>query len=117
MLKNRNIAVCIVLSFITCGIYGIYWIICMVNDVNVVSDRQNDTSGGVVFLLSLITCGIFFWVWYYNAGAKIEYAQQKRGLPSTNNGVLYLVLGIFGLGIVNYCLIQIELNKMSEMPA
>lgn len=117
MVKNRNIAVCIILSIITCGIYGIYWFICMVNDVNTVSDRPNDTSGGVVFLLSIITCSIYLWVWFYKAGEKIEYAQQKRGLPATNNGVLFLVLGIFELSIVNYCLIQSELNKMSEMPA
>ena len=117
MVKNRNIAVCIILSIVTCGIYGIYWFICMVNDVNTVSDKPNDTSGGVVFLLSIITCSIYLWFWMYKAGEKIQYAQEKRGLPATNNGVLYLVLELFGLGIVSYCLIQSELNKMSSMPA
>lgn len=114
MVKNRNIAVCIILSIITCGIYGIYWLICMVNDLNVAADTPNDTSGGVVFLLSIITCNIYFWYWCYKAGEKVQLAQQKRGLPSdSNSGVLYLILSIFGLSIVTYCLIQSELNKMA----
>ena len=82
MIKERNIVVCIILSIITCGIYGIYWLVCMVNDVNVAADTPNDTSGGVVFLLSIITCNIYFWFWCYKAGEKIQLAQQKRGLPS-----------------------------------
>lgn len=27
MIQQRNIAVCIILSIVTCGIYGIYWFI------------------------------------------------------------------------------------------
>ena len=37
MIERRNIAVCIVLTLVTCGIYGIYWIVCLTNDVNTVS--------------------------------------------------------------------------------
>lgn len=117
MIKNRNIAVCIILSFVTCGIYSIYWIITMADDVNTVSDRNNDTSGAVVFLLSLITCSIYLWYWMYKTGEKLEYAQRKRNLPSSNNGVVYLILAIFGFSIISYCLIQAELNKMADIPA
>lgn len=113
MLQERNIAVCIILSLVTCGIYGIYWMVCMANDLNTAAETPNDTSGGMVFLLSLITCGIYAFYWLYKAGGKLESAQQKRGLPSSNNGVLYLILAILGLGIVNYCLIQNELNKLA----
>ena len=59
MIQERNIVTCIILSIITCGIYGIYWEICLVNDLNVAADTPNDTSGGMVFLLSIITCGIY----------------------------------------------------------
>lgn len=117
MLQERNIAVCIILSLVTCGIYGIYWMVCMANDLNTAAETPDDTSGGMVFLLTLITCGIYSFYWLYKAGGKLESAQQKRGLPSSNNGVLYLILAILGLGIVNYCLIQNELNKMSAPQA
>ena len=44
MIERRNIAVCIVLTLVTCGIYGIYWIVCLTNDVNTVSGDVNGTS-------------------------------------------------------------------------
>ncbi|MCM1547451.1 MAG: DUF4234 domain-containing protein [Ruminococcus sp.] len=117
MIKNRNIALCIVLSIVTCGIYTIYWMITMANDVNTVSDRNDDTNGAVVFLLSAVTCSIYLLYWMYKTGEKLEYAQQKRNLPSSNNGVVYLVLTLFGFRIISYCLIQAELNKMADIPA
>ena len=58
MIQQRNIAVCIILSIVTCGIYGIYWFIVLSNDTNTVSNAENATSGGVAFVLSLITCNI-----------------------------------------------------------
>ena len=54
MIQQRNIAVCIILSIVTCGIYGIYWFIVLSNDTNTVSNAENATSGGVAFVLSLI---------------------------------------------------------------
>lgn len=58
MIQKRNIAVCIILSIVTCGIYGIYWFICLNNDTNTASNTFG-TSGGVAFLLTLVTCGIY----------------------------------------------------------
>ena len=109
--QSRSIALCIVLSILTCGIYGIYWLICIANDLNTASDRPNDTSGGMVFLLSLVTCNIYTWFWLYKAGEKVNIIRAKRGTPATDSSLLYLLLGIFGLGIVSYCLIQNELNE------
>lgn len=115
-IQERNIVVCIILSIVTCGIYGIYWMICMANDLNVASDNPNDTSGGMVFVFTLITCGIYGWYWYYKAGEKVGQIHQKvTGYPDKGNGILYLILALFGLGIVNYCLIQSELNKVASM--
>ncbi|MFR2407705.1 MAG: DUF4234 domain-containing protein, partial [[Clostridium] symbiosum] len=53
-MKQRNIAVCILLLFVTCGIYGIYWMIVLNDETNALSGRIG-TSGGTVFLFSLIT--------------------------------------------------------------
>lgn len=118
MIQERNIVTCIILSIVTCGIYGIYWFICIVNDLNEASDSQNDTSGGIVFLLGIVTCGIYTLYWMYKAGEKVNAAQAKRGMASdSNNSLIYLLLTLFGLGIVTYCLIQNELNKMAATNA
>lgn len=43
-------------------------------------------------------------------------AKAMRGMSAKDNSVLYLVLQFLGLGIVNYCLIQSDLNKYAVMP-
>lgn len=113
MIERRNIAVCIVLTLVTCGIYGIYWIVCLTNDVNTVSGDVNGTSGGMVVLLTIVTCGIYGIYWAYKQGEKLDFTKNNRGILSSNSGVLYLILQIFGFGIIAYALMQNELNKLA----
>lgn len=57
-MKQRSVGIAILLSIITCGIYGIYWLIMLNDETNYVSGHQQDgTSGGVVFLLTH-TCNL-----------------------------------------------------------
>lgn len=116
MVQNRNIAVCIILTIVTCGLYGWYWLVCLANDVNTVSGRTNDASGGMVLLLTIVTCNIYHIYWMYKAGEKIDAARQMRGIPSQNNGVLYLILTLIGFGWIAWALLQSELNNMSGAP-
>ena len=113
LIERRNIAVCIVMKLVTCGIYGIYWIVCLTNDVNTVSGDVNGTSGGMVVLLTIVTCGIYGIYWAYKQGEKLDFTKNNRGIPSSNSGVLYLILQIFGFGIIAYALMQNELNKLA----
>ena len=113
MIERRNIAVCIVLTLVTCGIYGIYWIVCLTNDVNTASGDVNGTPGGMVVLLTIVTCGIYGIYWAYKQGEKLDFTKNNRGIPSSNSGVLYLILQIFGFGIIAYALMQNELNKLA----
>lgn len=113
MVKERNIALCIVLSLVTCGIYGIYWFICLTDETNNASNSTG-TSGGMAFLFSIISCGIYMYYWMYKQGEKLDSAKSARGIETSNNsGIIYLVLGIFGLGIVSYALMQNDLNKLA----
>lgn len=113
MIERRNIVVCIILSFVTCGIYGIYWMVCLTNDVNTVSGDVNGTSGGIAVLLTFVTCGIYGIYWVYKQGEKLDFTKNNRGIPSSNSGVLYLILQIFGFGIIGWALMQNELNKLA----
>lgn len=110
-IEQRNIAVCIILSLVTCGIYGIYWIYKLNDEINEVSGR-NGTSGGMVILFSLITCGIYAIYWYYQMGAAIDELRARRNYPSSSCAILYLVLSLFGLSIVSLALMQNELNMV-----
>ena len=110
MATQRNIGVCILLTVVTCGIYGIYWMIKMNDEINYLAGEQGATSGGMVFLLTLVTCGIYGFYWFYKMGERVD---RIKGSADSNSPVPYLILGIFGLGIVNYCLMQDTINKVA----
>ena len=112
MVAKRNIVTCIVLSIVTCGLYGIYWFIVMTDDVRTLSGDER-LSGGKAFLFTLITCGIYSFYWCYLMAKALASVKVKRGLTAEDNTVLYIILQIFGLGIVNYCLIQNDINTLS----
>ena len=109
--QQRNIALCIILSLVTCGIYGLYWFVCLTDDTNAVANEEG-TSGVMALVLTIVTCGIHGLYWAYKCGEKLDQAKVSRGLPASNGGVLYLILYIFG-GIIAYALIQNELNKLA----
>ncbi|EFM08576.1 conserved hypothetical protein [Paenibacillus curdlanolyticus YK9] len=112
MVNKRGVAAAIILSFITCGIYAIYWFIVMTEDAGKLSGDR-DFTGGKHFLLVLVTCGIWNYIWAYQLGKHIDEAQRQHGLPVSNNSTLYVVLNIFGLGIVTYALAQADINRMA----
>lgn len=112
-IQKRNIAVSIILYFVTCGIYIFYWMYMLTEESNYASG-ENGFSGGMVILLSLVTCGLFTYYWFYKLGDNITKAKAARGMSTDSYlGVIYLVLAFFGLGIVSYALAQNELNQMA----
>lgn len=104
-------AVSILLTIITCGIYGIYWFIVLTDEINMLSE-EDDTSGGIAFLLTLVTCGIYGIYWAYRLGIKTGIMKEKRGGGSSDDRIVYLLLALFGLGIIVYALAQNEINNM-----
>lgn len=46
-------------------------------------------------------------------GKTLYSAGAKRNVDVSDNSVLYLILAIFGLSIVNYCVMQSDLNKFA----
>jgi hypothetical protein len=103
----------VILTLITCGIYGIYWFIVLTNDVGHLSG-DTSFSGGKHFLLILVTCGIWSFVWSYQLGKNIAEAQERHGVRVSDNALLYVVLNLFSLWIVNYALAQSEVNKLVQ---
>ena len=112
-IPERNIVTCILLSIVTCGIYGLYWFYCLTEDTNKISGEPNPTSGGMAILLTIVTCGIYGWFWMYKRGEIIDRYRAMRG-QQTSNAVIYLILTIFELGIVAYGMMQNELNQISR---
>ncbi|WP_081846629.1 DUF4234 domain-containing protein [Butyrivibrio sp. AE3004] len=107
-ITGRSIALAIILSIVTCGIYNIYWFIVLTDETNVLCNRQHETSGVLAFLLTIVTCGIYGWFWAYKLGEKVD---QIRGEQSASNSILFIILQIIGLGIVAEAIAQDTVNK------
>ena len=110
--EKRDILITILLSFVTCGIYGIVWFVMLTDDCGKASGDKSIT-GVTSILLILITCGIYYFYWSYQMGKRIATAQSKRNLPVTDNSTLYLLLSILSLGFVIEILIQTDLNNLA----
>ena len=114
-MEKRNIAVAIILTIVTCGIYGIYWFIVMTDETNKTTDKpEEQTSGGIAFLLTFITCGIYGLYWAYKQGEKLDAAAEKNGMTRDSRSVLYLILSLIGFSIIAYALMQDTLNKLID---
>ena len=105
-MKQRNIFMAIIFTILTCGIYGIIWLWSLNNELRVANNKT--TNSGTNFLFSILTCGIFFLVWNYKLGDEIEDAGGK------NEGVVYLILSLFGLSIVALALAQNQVNRICQ---
>ena len=114
--KRRDIAVSIVLTIVTCGIYGLYWMACITDDVNYMLN-EGDTTGGMTVLLTIVTCGIYGIYWAYKLGEKLSRIKIKMeyDFVDSNTSILYLILSIFGFSIIVYALAQSDINKMTSL--
>ena len=104
-ISERNLVVAVILTILTCGIYGIYWMVKINDELLQLSDTEG-SSGVTVILLSIITCGIYGIYWNYKMGTCVN--KLKRG---GSNDIIFLVLSLFGLGIVNYIIAQDTINN------
>lgn len=120
-IQKREIALCIVFTLITCGIYGLYWVYKINEEINIITGNQDDTSGGLVILFGIITCGIYYVYWAYKIGKKLDmYYQKNDQSQSMDNSILFIILMIANyivwgvLGLVCYGIMQDNINKIIE---
>ena len=122
--EDRNFWVFLLLSLVTCGIYGVVFMYRMTEDVNKVcaDDGQETPNYVVMLLLSLVTCGIYGFIWYYNLGNRMRgYAFSRYGQILTSGGTEILLLLVFGgftgsvtAAIAHYFLIQ-NMNRLAAL--
>lgn len=103
---SRSIPIAIILSIVTFGIYGLYWLYSLANDINTLT-HQEQPSGFKVLVLTIITLGFYELYWLYKAGERINEFQLERGIISDNyRSLVYLILGILGWNIIAWLLFK-----------
>ncbi len=113
-INKRDIATQIILTVITCGLYSLYWIATITDDVNILNEDNSNTSGITVVLLSILTCGLYLIYWNYDTGRKLYELGKKYDKEIVDNSIIYLILSIFKADLVNLILMQSDLNKIGK---
>ncbi|MCP3914141.1 MAG: DUF4234 domain-containing protein [bacterium] len=106
-----SIGVGIILTVITCGIYGLFWNYKQMEVLNAwLGRREYDFVTWLV--LSIITCGIFAVYYEYKMAKGINEVQEKNGFHVNNDlALICLLLSVFGLGIVSIAIQQADINN------
>lgn len=96
---DRGLLSYILLSIITCGIYGYYFLYKMAHDVNIACDGDGESTTGLVgfIVLSFVTCGIYSFYWYYKIGNRLSNNAPRYGLNFQENGTTVLLWCVFGM--------------------
>ena len=110
MIVRRSIPLCIIFSIITCGIYTLYWFVCVTNEVDAVTG-ESGPGGGLSLLLTIITCGIYGLYWGWKTGDKLDASRARHGVAPGSFAILFLILNLFELSIVTLAIAQNELNR------
>lgn len=96
---DRSLIAYIVLSIVTCGIYGYWFVYSIARDLNMMCEGDGEKTGGLVayILLSFFTCGIYNIWWLYKIGNRLQRNAPRYGLMMQENGTTILMWYIFGI--------------------
>lgn len=119
---NRSLVTYIVLSIVTCGIYGYYFLYTMARDVNIMCEGDGEaTSGLVVFIvLSFVTCGFYALYWYYKLANRLATNAPRYGLNFQENGttvLMWYLIGLFVCGVGPYVAMYFLIKNTNALAA
>ena len=110
-INKRKIGVCILLSFVTFGIYQIYWEYLLVKNTRAI---RKDESSCTREMLCLVFVPFYSLFWWFTRGKVVKEKFSEHGCSATGNEIAYLILGIFGLAIVSMAIMQNDFNALSS---
>ena len=79
-IERHDITLRILFTFLTCGLYGLYWMAQVTHDVHAVSGKPQCAGGGKAVLFSVLTCSIYMYYWIYKIGGELVEARYRMGL-------------------------------------
>ena len=114
-IKKQNIGVCVLLYYITFGVYAIYWYYRLIINLRIL---QDDKSSYVRELLCLLFVPFYSIYWWYTRGKRIRLFFTENGYNVIGNETLYLILTIFGFSIISMAIMQNDFNSLpfGEIP-
>jgi len=85
----------ILLTFVTCGIYGIYWYYVIMDDLN--KARGKEIINPVLFLVLSLFCGFVVYYILYTVDKNLVQLSAEEGTSyNRENFILWLLLTLIG---------------------
>lgn len=102
MIKKRSLAGFIILSVITLGIYTLYWIYKLAQDVNTICEGDGKSTSGLLKYLffGLITFGIYDLIWLYMLGDRLQDNAPRYSLSFKESGAHVLLWFLLGALVI-----------------
>ena len=105
-----GIGMAILLTLVTCGLYGFYWQYRQMETLNALMGRR-EHDFLTWLLLSLVTCGIYAIYYEYRMSVDINELQESFGMRVREElGMLCVILTAFSVGIASLAIQQSEIN-------
>ena len=99
----------LILGFITCGLYLIYWNIKVAEVLNAVAEREVISTPVAVFAGCCYPVNIYF---FYLAGKDgLPQVYERIGYPQKDDSTLLIVLGFF-FPMAAAMIVQNDINKL-----
>lgn len=116
-LKTRGVVLRIILLIITFGLFGLYWMKTLTDDIHRFSGRPQTPSGIKVVLLTLVTCTLYFYYWLYKISGELVEARREKGLPldAVSNTTYAVTVVVISLPSILLSILQIPDRVYQEL--
>ena len=120
MNADRSFWKFLILSTVTFGIGGLFYMHRIAKDVNIMCEEDGKHSPGVLacILLTLLTCGIYRMLWWCNMHDRMRAAAKHfdTTIDQTTSGLMLLFIGGYFLwGIFDLIAIYKFNNSINEL--
>lgn len=120
--QNRSTLKWFLLTLVTCGIYDLYFIYKLAQDVNITCNGDGKETPGLAsyFLLSLVTCGIYSYYWYYKLGDRMHDNAPRYNLNFSESGstiLLFLLINLVSGGVGTILATYFIIKNMNSLAA
>ena len=114
---KRNVALAIIYTILTGGLYGIFWQFEIAKETNALTEDDSGFSPVWVVLLSILTLGIYGCYWAFKVGEKHDNFYREELNDDTSYRALYLVLHLVNYicpitRLISYAIMQAKMNEM-----
>lgn len=117
---NRGLFLFVVLTVLTCGIYGWYFYYSVAKDANIICEGDGEETAGLLqhILLSIVTCGVYEYIWQCQLADRLQKNASRYGVNIEENGttvILWFIPGSCCCGIGCFVAYHIQIKNLNKM--